>query len=72
MTRPNCVSHVESATPAATCSPESINEVYLERSLPGQALKHNGSYAPQVGLGIVALGHNDLRSLVGENIDEVI
>lgn len=41
-----------------------LESVYLKRSLPGQALKHDGSYAPQVCLCVIVLGHNDLRSLV--------
>lgn len=38
--------------------------MYLKRCFPSQALEHYGSDAPQVGPGIVVLGHDDLRSLV--------
>ena len=36
---------------------------HLKRGLPGQTLEHDGSYAPQVSLGIVGLRHDDFRSL---------
>lgn len=31
--------------------------------LPSQTLVHNSADAPQVGLGVIVLGHDDLRSL---------
>lgn len=36
---------------------------HLKGSLPAQTLEHDGSDAPQVGLGVVVLRHDDLRSL---------
>lgn len=35
----------------------------MKRGFPSQALKHNGSYAPQVSLGVIVVGHDDLWSL---------
>ena len=36
---------------------------HVKRCLPGQTLVHNSTYAPQISLGIIVLGHDDLRSL---------
>lgn len=35
----------------------------MKRGFPSQTLVHNGAYAPQICLGIVVLGHDDLGSL---------
>lgn len=43
---------------------------HLKGGLPCQTLVDNGANAPQVGLPIVVLGHDDLRGLQGDSTDQ--
>ena len=43
--------------------PELLRRVGDERRLAGQTLEHDGAHAPQVGLGVVLVGHDHLRGL---------
>ena len=43
--------------------PELLRRVGHERRLAGQTLEHDGAHAPQVGLGVVLVGHDHLRGL---------
>ena len=42
---------------------ERLRSLGLERGLAGQALKDDGTQAPEVGLGVVLQGHDHLRGL---------
>lgn len=55
----------EEMTCTETNTHRAISErsTHLEWRLADQTLIDDGSYAPQVGLGIIVLGHDDLRSL---------
>lgn len=43
---------------------------HLKGGLPCKALENNGSYAPQVCLGIVVLGHDDFRGLKAGSVSD--
>lgn len=43
-----------------------FSATHLKWSLSSQTLVHNGAYAPQISLGIIMLGHDDLRSLCAD------
>lgn len=44
---------------------------HLKRGFPCKALENNGSYAPQVCLGVVVLGHDDFRGLKAGRVSDV-
>ncbi len=51
----------------ASCSPLLVcvllSATHVKWCLSSQTLVHNSTYAPQISLGIVVLGHDDLRGL---------
>lgn len=44
----------------------SVLFTHMKWSLSSQTLVHNRAYTPQISLGIIMLGHDDLRSLYAD------